>query len=93
MKKFLYLCLTFALASGVFVQNTNAQAPAITSFTPATGPLGTLVTITGTNLGNPTSFTIGGVTVMVISNTSVALSADGTTALNFTAPARSPTRY
>ncbi len=48
---------------------TVAPPPAITSFTPSSGPPGTLVTITGTNLGNPTSFTIGGASAIVVSNT------------------------
>jgi len=42
--------------------------PSITSFTPATGPVGTLVTITGTNLSTPTAFTIGGQTAIAVSN-------------------------
>ncbi|MES2279444.1 MAG: MBG domain-containing protein [Bacteroidota bacterium] len=47
--------------------------PGITSFSPATGPVGTLVTITGTNLLNPTAFTIGGQTAIVVSNTGSSL--------------------
>ncbi len=50
-----------------------AQTPTITSFTPASGPAGTLVTIAGTNLGSPTAFTIGSVTALVISNTGTQL--------------------
>jgi len=49
------------------------QAAVITSFSPAQGPVGTLVTITGTNLGSPTAFTIGGKTAIVISNTGTQL--------------------
>ena len=45
----------------------------ITSFSPASGPVGTLVTITGTNLGTPTAFTIGGTAAIVISNTGTSL--------------------
>jgi len=45
----------------------------IASFAPTTGPVGTLVTITGTNLDNPTTFTIGGATAIVISKTSTTL--------------------
>lgn len=41
------------------LRNTLASAPTITSFTPASGPVGTLVTITGTDLGNPTALSIG----------------------------------
>jgi antibiotic biosynthesis monooxygenase (ABM) superfamily enzyme len=47
--------------------------PVITSFSPSSGPVGTLVTITGTNLGTPTAFTIGGATAIVISNTGTSL--------------------
>jgi gliding motility-associated-like protein len=50
-----------------------AQVPAITSYSPASGAVGTLVTINGTNLGNPTAFTIGGVTALVINNTGTVL--------------------
>ena len=47
--------------------------PTITSFTPSSGNPGTLVTITGTNLGSPTAFTIGGAAAIVISNTGTSL--------------------
>jgi FG-GAP-like repeat/FG-GAP repeat len=47
--------------------------PTITSFAPASGPAGTLVTITGTNLSSPTAFTIGGTTAIVVSNTGTNL--------------------
>ncbi|WP_439507045.1 beta strand repeat-containing protein, partial [Sediminibacterium sp.] len=47
--------------------------PTITSFVSTSGPVGTLVTITGTNLGNPTSITIGGVAAIPISNTGTSL--------------------
>ncbi len=46
----------------------HAQAPAITSFTPLSGPVGTLVTITGSSLSSPTAFTIGGKAAIVVSN-------------------------
>ena len=49
------------------------QAPTITSFSPASGAVGTLVTITGTNVSNPTTFTIGGVPAISISNSSTQL--------------------
>jgi hypothetical protein len=50
-----------------------AQAPIITSFSPASGPVGTLVTITGTNLISPTAFTIGGVPAIVVSDADTIL--------------------
>lgn len=49
-------------------QAANAANPAINSFSPSSGPVGTLVTINGTNLNNPTSVSIGGVPAIVISN-------------------------
>jgi uncharacterized repeat protein (TIGR02543 family) len=50
-----------------------AQAPTISSFSPASGNPGTLVTITGTNLGSPTAFTIGGTAAIVVSKTATKL--------------------
>jgi hypothetical protein len=61
------------LLSVLLVTNSFGQAPTITSFSPSSGPVGTLVTITGTNLNNPTSFTIGGVSAIVVSNTGTQL--------------------
>jgi hypothetical protein len=48
-------------------------APSITSFSPTSGSVGTLVTISGTDLSNLTTFTIGGVSAIVISNTGTTL--------------------
>src|SRR6202000_3153811 len=45
-----------------------AQAPTITSFSPTSGPVGTLVTINGTNLTSP-AVSIGGEPAIVVSNT------------------------
>ncbi|MCA6516180.1 MAG: IPT/TIG domain-containing protein, partial [Chitinophagaceae bacterium] len=50
------------LGTSVFSQ------PTITNFSPNSGPIGTLVTITGTNLSNPTGITIAGVSAIPISN-------------------------
>ena len=47
--------------------------PIVTSFTPASGAPGTLVTITGTDLNGLSSFTIGGVSAVVVSNTGETL--------------------
>jgi hypothetical protein len=44
------------------------QTPTINSFSPGSGPVGTLVTISGSNLSSPTNFTIGGVAAIVVSN-------------------------
>jgi hypothetical protein len=51
----------------------QAQAPAITSFAPSSGSVGSLITITGTNLSNPTSVSIGGVGAIIISNSSTSI--------------------
>ncbi|TDN38951.1 hypothetical protein A8B98_20840 [Hymenobacter sp. UV11] len=40
-----------------------APAPAIASFTPGSGPVGTTVTVTGTNFTNATSLTLNGIGV------------------------------
>jgi hypothetical protein len=47
----------------------DPQLPIITSFTPSSGPVGTLVTITGNNLGSASNITIGGTSAIVVSNT------------------------
>ena len=53
--------------------DSYSQTPTITSFTPSTGSVGTLVTITGTNLNAPTAFTIGGTAAIIVSNTGTTL--------------------
>ncbi|HRI26805.1 MAG TPA: IPT/TIG domain-containing protein, partial [Chitinophagales bacterium] len=53
--------------------NTATPAPTITSFSPTSGPIGTLVTITGTNLSNPTAPSIGGVAAITVSNNGTTL--------------------
>jgi hypothetical protein len=59
--------------SGLFFNKSFGQPPTITSFSPNSGPVGTLITITGTNLNNPTSFTIGGVSAITVSNDGLQL--------------------
>ena len=61
--------LVVCLMVCVGVTSLQAQAPTITSFTPASGSVGTLVTVSGTNLSNPIAFTVGGVNAIVVSNT------------------------
>lgn len=75
------LLLSFLLVVGLlFGSTTKSMATTtISSFTPSTGPVGTLVTITGTNLSNPTAFTMGGVTAIAVSN-------DGTTLVGMVMP-------
>jgi gliding motility-associated-like protein len=48
-------------------------APTFSSFSPSSGAVGNLVTITGTNLNNSTSLSIGGVAAIIISNTGTSL--------------------
>ncbi|MDO8991509.1 MAG: IPT/TIG domain-containing protein, partial [Daejeonella sp.] len=61
----LCICLLFSL-------ETFAQ-PAVTSFSPSTGQVGTLVTISGTNLGSANSVSIGGKSAIIVSNTSTSI--------------------
>ena len=68
MKKF-YLLLIAIITLNI----ANALNPTITSFSPASGTIGTLVTITGTNLNSPTVFTIGGASAIVVSNSGTTL--------------------
>ncbi len=56
-----------------FATNLLAQVPTITSFNPTSGLVGSLVTITGTNLNTPTGLTIGGVNAIAVSNTGTSL--------------------
>ena len=66
--------LTLLIFLGLLISvGVIAQAPNISSFSPSSGPVGTLVTINGTNLNSPTSFSIGGATAIVISNTGTQL--------------------
>jgi hypothetical protein len=69
---------TAALSGFIFIYPT----PTILSFAPNSGPVGTLVTISGTNLNNPTAINIGGVTAIPVSfsgNTLVAMVMPGAT--------------
>jgi hypothetical protein len=63
----LFIILVFIVTS-VF-----GQAPTISSFSPVSGPVGTLVTINGTNLSLPTTLTIGGENAIVTSNSGSVL--------------------
>jgi len=48
-----------------FSASSGTIAPVISSFTPASGPAGTVVTVTGTNIGGAATAKIGGVTVQL----------------------------
>ena len=50
-----------------------SASPNIISFSPVYGSVGTLVTVTGTNLSSPTTISIGGVSAIVVSNTSTSI--------------------
>jgi Ca2+-binding RTX toxin-like protein len=51
----------------------EAAAPTITSFDPTSGPVGTSVTITGTDLSGATSVTFNGVAATITSNTATEI--------------------
>jgi hypothetical protein len=51
----------------------GGAAPTITSFSPTAGPVGTTVTITGTNLTGATSVKFNGVTATITSNTATQI--------------------
>ena len=65
-------------AAWVYV-SSPPPLPTITSFAPSSLSVGGLVTITGTGLSSPTTFTIGGIPAIVISN-------DGTTLVGMVMP-------
>jgi hypothetical protein len=64
------LLIFFLLITG---SNLLAQAPVISAFSPTSGPVGTLVTVTGTGLNNATILSIGGTTAIIISGTGTQL--------------------
>jgi len=60
-------------ASSALTQTVNPAAPKITGFTPQGGLVGTIVTITGTNLANATSVTFGGVSASISSDSATKI--------------------
>jgi gliding motility-associated-like protein len=67
------MCRKLLIILLLIIVSLKANAVSITSFSPTIGSVGTLVTINGTNLNNPTAFSIGGVSAIVISNTGSTL--------------------
>ena len=70
---FTILIMLICINPRVCAKTAQLPPPAITSISPVSGGVGTLVTITGTDLSNPTVFSIGGVPAIVISNTGSSL--------------------
>ncbi len=64
---------------GSLTVNVVPASPSISGFTPTSGPIGTLITVTGNNLKPENSFTVGSTPAIVISN-------DGSTAVLMVMP-------
>jgi hypothetical protein len=62
-----------AQSVGTFTVGGSCASPTITSFTPTFGPVGTSVTITGTNLTGATSVKFNGTTATITSNTATQI--------------------
>jgi M6 family metalloprotease-like protein/uncharacterized repeat protein (TIGR02543 family) len=62
-------------STGSFTVGTTAVLPVISSFTPTSGAVGTVITVTGTNLAGVTAATVGGAgsVVKVLSVTSLSI--------------------
>lgn len=67
----MWLSVIFCMVTSI----AFSQAPIISSFNPSSGPVGTLVTLTGSNLQNPTGVSIGGVPAILVSSNSTELKA------------------
>jgi hypothetical protein len=78
--------LTLIVLSVIITLNVDAQAPTITSFSPDSGAVGTLITVVGKNLGKSTAFTVGGTNAIVVSDTSVLISDYGDTLVGLVMP-------
>jgi len=64
---------------------SGTALPTVTSFTPTSGPVGTLVTVTGTNVGAATAVKVNGVAVV--------FTVTATTSLNFRVPVGATTGF
>jgi hypothetical protein len=62
-----------AQSVGTFTVGGSCASPTITSFTPTFGPVGTSVTITGTNLTGATSVKFNGTTATITSNSATQI--------------------
>jgi hypothetical protein len=54
--------------------NISTGALTVTSFSPTNGPVGSIITVSGTNMNGVTSVTIGGIPQVIITNTSNSVS-------------------
>ncbi|UOQ98716.1 FG-GAP-like repeat-containing protein [Hymenobacter sp. 5317J-9] len=68
--------------SGLYTYFNRPLQPTIAGFTPTNGPVGTVITITGTSLGSVTTVTIGGVSVpfTIVSATQITITTTPATA-------------
>lgn len=57
----------------IFFSTAFGQMPVITSFTPGTGSVGSITTVTGSNFSNAITCKIGGVNAIVVSNSATQL--------------------
>jgi gliding motility-associated-like protein len=71
-KRLLRSLITIAFLLSL-VNTITAQQPTITSFSPSSGPVGTLVAINGTNLSGTNTIIIGGVNAITVSNNGTLL--------------------
>lgn len=60
------LSLLFTAILVFTISIANGQTPTISSFSPTSGPVGTVVKIIGTDLENTTSVTVGGIPALII---------------------------
>src|SRR5471030_1692003 len=82
MKNIFTKTLPLIVMAFLLAARAMAQAPIITSFTPASGPVGTSVTITGTNFNTTTTDNI-----VFFGATMATVTAASTTSLTVTVPA------